>query len=76
MPVTKSRVDKHSFCFVIQVMTYFMEQVLAVYGLLSNLDEGFAINNIVFIFGTILFSVLIFSTCDIAQRVTEEVGKG
>lgn len=55
---------------------YFVEQVLAVYGLLSNLHEGFAINNAVFVTGAAIFSWLIFVTCNTAQRATEEVGAG
>jgi hypothetical protein len=57
-----------------QVIGYFLEQVLAVYGLLSNLQEGFVMNNILFVSSAMIFTWLIFVTCNIAQRATEEVG--
>jgi hypothetical protein len=57
-----------------QVIGCFVEKVLAVYGLLANLREGFAINNVVFVAGAVLGSVSIFVTCNTAQCATEEVG--
>jgi hypothetical protein len=51
-----------------------VEQVLAVYGLLANLKEGFTINNVVFVSSAVIFSSLIFVTCNTAQSATEEVG--
>jgi hypothetical protein len=55
------------------VLGYFIEQVLAVYGLLANLDEGFSKHNVVFVADAIIFSSLIFVTCNTAQRATDEV---
>jgi hypothetical protein len=52
----------------------FMEQVLSVYGLLANLREGFAINNVVFVSGAVIFSSFIMVICNTAQCATEEVG--
>jgi hypothetical protein len=52
----------------------FVEQVLTVYGLLANLRDGFAIHNVVFVAGAVIFSSFIFVTCNTAQRTTEEVG--
>lgn len=44
------------------------------YGLLANLQEGFTINNVVFVLSAVIFSSFIFVSCNIAQYVTEEVG--
>jgi hypothetical protein len=55
------------------VIGYFVEQVLAVYALLSNLQEGFVKNNAVFVSIAMIFSWLVFITCNTAQRATEEV---
>jgi hypothetical protein len=55
------------------VLGYFLEQVLAVYSLLSNLQDGFSKFNIVFTSSFMTFSFLIFITCDTAQRATDEV---
>jgi hypothetical protein len=57
-----------------QVIGYFLQQVLAVYGLLSNFQEGFVMNNILFVSSAMIFTWLIFVTCNTAQRATEEVG--
>jgi hypothetical protein len=56
------------------VIGCFVEQVLAVYGLLANLREGFTVNNVVFVTGAVLFSSFIFVTCNTAQCATEQVG--
>ena len=53
---------------------FFVEQVLAVYGLLANLREGFAINNVAFVSSAVIFSSLIMVICNTAQCATEEVG--
>jgi hypothetical protein len=47
---------------------------MTVYGLLANIREGFAVNNVVFVTGAVIFSSFIFVTCNTAQRATEEVG--
>jgi hypothetical protein len=44
-----------------------------VYGLLSNLGEGVNKDNFVFVAQAIIFSWLIFVTCNTAQRATDEV---
>jgi hypothetical protein len=64
---------KRLCCSGKQVLGYFFEQVLAVYGLLAKLEEGFNRNNIVFMSDAIIFSWLIFITCNTAQRATDEV---
>jgi len=56
------------------VIGYFVEMVLAVYGLLANLREGFAINNVVFVSSAVIFSSFIMVICNTAQCATEEVG--
>jgi len=57
-----------------QVICCFVEKVLAVYGLLANLREGFAINNVVFVSSAVIFSSFIMVICNTAQCATEEVG--
>jgi hypothetical protein len=56
-----------------QVIGYFYEEVMAVYGLLANLEEGFSRSNIALVSDAILFSLLIFVTCNTAHRATDEV---
>jgi len=56
------------------VIGCFVELVLAVYGLLANLREGFAINNVVFVSSAVIFSSFIMVICNTAQWTTEEVG--
>lgn len=61
-------------CFGMQVIGFFVELVLAVYGFLSNLRECFAINNVVFVSSAVIFSSFIMVICNTAQCATEEVG--
>jgi hypothetical protein len=61
-------------CFGTQVIGCFVEQVLAVYGLLANLREGFAVNNVAFVSAAVIFSCIIMVICNTAQCATEEVG--
>ena len=56
------------------MIAFFVEQVLAVYGLLANLREGFALNNVVFVSSAVIFSSFIMVICNTAQCATEEVG--
>jgi hypothetical protein len=56
------------------VIGFFVEQVLAVYGLLANLREGFAIHNVAFVSSAVIFFSFIMVICNTAQRATEEVG--
>jgi membrane-bound acyltransferase YfiQ involved in biofilm formation len=55
------------------VIGYFIEQILSAYGLLANLEEGLNKSNIVLVADTIMFSWLVFVTCNTAQRATDEV---
>ncbi|GFG31244.1 hypothetical protein Cfor_06772, partial [Coptotermes formosanus] len=72
--LTQDKGSSMGFTCGIEVICSFVEQVLAVYGLLANLQEGFTINNVVFVLSAVIFSSFIFVSCNIAQYVTEEVG--
>jgi hypothetical protein len=61
-------------CFGTQVICCFVELVLAVYGLLANLREGFAVNNVAFVSSAVIFSCFIMVICNAAQCATGEVG--
>lgn len=57
------------------VILFFVQQVLAIYGLLSEMNHGLDIINGCFLFCALIFSYAIFVICDVAQKASEQVSQ-
>jgi hypothetical protein len=55
------------------LLVFFVQDVLAVYGLTSNMERGFDSVNITFAISAVLFTYGIFDICDRGHLATEQV---
>lgn len=56
------------------LLVFFVQQVLAVYGLLSEMGRGFDVVNSSFAVSAVMFTYAIFVICDAGEAATERVG--
>jgi hypothetical protein len=55
------------------LLVFFVQEVLAVYGLTSNMERGFDGVNSTFAVSAVMFTYAIFVICDGGQLATEQV---
>jgi hypothetical protein len=60
--------------YICSLLMFFVQEVLAVYGFLSEMESGFDVVNSTFAVIAIIFSYGIFVICDGGQLATEQVG--
>ncbi|KAJ9590819.1 hypothetical protein L9F63_016150, partial [Diploptera punctata] len=62
------------YSYICHIVVYFVQQVLAVYGFLAEMDKGFTTTRFGFIVSIIMFTYAIFIICSCAHRTTQKVG--
>ncbi|XP_021920294.1 gustatory and odorant receptor 24-like isoform X2 [Zootermopsis nevadensis] len=63
------------YSYACNLLVFFVQQVLAVYGILSEMGRGFDVVNSTFAVSAIMFTYAIFVICDAGQLATEQVGE-
>jgi hypothetical protein len=61
------------YSYACSLLVFFVQQVLAVYGLLSEMGRGFDVVNSTFAVSAVMFTYAIFVICDAGQLATEQV---